>query len=210
MTDNAKKVASFVQRKLSLLSQNVNSSSVKAQLANLRRGVGKPPGSQPKLWESILSELPDTLLSRSDKPTPGEWAVHTALTLYAVHQQGKDLLTRNMNRQDVTLGLAARKLRDSDQSKTDAVSRRFHIVAMADSIERLSWHLRSFVQLLKASNIPLDYPKLAEDLYWFQLADNRDGVRLRWGQDFYRTQKPEFQDSKIYEEVKEMVHDEQN
>jgi len=204
MTDNAKQVAAFVQRKLSILSHNADVSKVKAQLAKLRRGVGKPPGSQPELWEITLGELPEALLSRSDRPTFGEIAIHTALTLYAVHQQGKDLSTHNMNRDESTLGVAARKLRDSDQSKADAIRRRFHAVAMADSMEGLSWHLRGFVQLLRASNIPLDYPRLTEDLFWFQFTDKRDGVRLKWGQDFYRTQKSESQESKTTEEVKEI------
>jgi len=203
MTEQARLARMFVQRKLSMFCTNTNISAVKAQLANLRKGVGKAPGSQPELWEITLGELPETLLSRSDKPTYGELAIHTALTLYAIHQQGKDLLAQNMNRQENTLGVAARKLKDSDQGKAEAVSRRFHSLAMSDSIEGLVWHLRGFVQLLKASSIPLDYPKLTEDMYWFQFTDRRDGIRLKWGQDFYRAQKNEPQASKAQEEVKE-------
>ena len=32
----------------------------------------------------------------------------------------------------------------------------------------------------------LDYPALAEDLFWYQQPEHQAQVRLRWGQDFYR------------------------
>jgi len=79
---------------------------------------------------------------------------------------------------------------------------------MSDSYEQLSWHLRGFVQLLRASNIPLDYPRLTEDLYWFQFADSRNGARLKWGQDFYRVQKSAPHGSNTQEEVKEIDRNE--
>jgi len=190
MTNKAGQVGLFVERKIAGMASNASPAAVKAQLAHLRNGVGKSPGSQPALWEVTLSELPESLISQSEVPTKGEWAIHVALTLYALHQQGKDLRSQNMNHPSNTLGIGARQLREENPDKADAVRRRFNIVAMADSFESLTWHLRGFIQLLKASSIPLDYSKLAEDLYWFQLAEARDGIRLKWGQDFYRTFLP--------------------
>ena len=38
--------------------------SAEAELANLRRGVGKVPGELPELWGSFLQEMPDELKSR--------------------------------------------------------------------------------------------------------------------------------------------------
>ncbi|MBS3872233.1 MAG: type I-E CRISPR-associated protein Cse2/CasB [Firmicutes bacterium] len=187
MIEKARQVGVFVERKIVGLASNPSPSAVKAQLAHLRNGVGKLPGSQPALWEVTLSELPESLISQGEAPTQGEWAIHVALTLYSLHQQGRDPLNQNMNHRGNTLGHSARQLREGNTDKADAVRRRFNIVAMADSFERLSWHLRGFVQLLKASSIPLDYCKLAEELYWYQFAEARDGIRLKWGQDFYRT-----------------------
>lgn len=46
--------------------------------------------------------------------------------------------------------------------------------------------MRGMVQLLRSQDIPLDYPALAEDLFWFQIPSQRAKVCLRWGQDFYR------------------------
>ena len=48
-------------------------------------------------------------------------------------------------------------------------------------------HLRGLIQLLRSKEIPLDYVDLAGDLYEFQMPGGAARVRLRWGQDFYRT-----------------------
>ena len=58
-------------------------------------------------------------------------------------------------------------------------------MATASSMEELAQHIRSLVQLLRSKSIPLDYPALAENLYWYQHTNSQAQVRLRWGQDFY-------------------------
>lgn len=63
---------------------------MRAQLAMLRRGVGKKPGDLPELWGILFGDLPEEFLSVSGEPTREEWAVYTALTLYALHQQGSE------------------------------------------------------------------------------------------------------------------------
>lgn len=195
MSGEAKKAGAFVKRKIEWLSATKNESAIRATLARLRRGIGKAPGSTPELWSVTLDGLPDALLSNDGKPTLGEWAVHTALTLFALHQQGKDLNNHCMSKDGIRFGAAVRSLIKPDKGNEDAVLRRFHAAAVSDSFEELSWHIRGLVQLLKAEGIPLDYPELTENLYWFQLADRRDGIRLKWGQDFYRIQKNEEQGS---------------
>jgi len=40
----------------------------------------------------------------------------------------------------------------------------------------------------------MDYPSFAKDLFWFQLSGVADRVRLRWGEDFYKTIKTERND----------------
>ena len=76
--------------------------------------------------------------------------------------------------------ILARKPEDESR-----VKRRFDQVLTADSPEELAHHLRGLVQLLKAADIPLDYASLAMDLYFMQVQRARDGVRLRWGRDYY-------------------------
>jgi len=191
MSGEAKQASAFVTRKIVWLEESKNESAVRAVLAKLRKGIGKKPGSMPELWDVTLGDLPEELLSKSEEPTYGEWAVYTALTLYALHQQGKHLKTQSMNKEGVFFGTAIRKLVDHDQSNNDAFTRRFHLAAMSDSFERFSWQLRGLIQLLRAKEIPLGYGAMTEDLFWFQFPDKRDMIRLKWGQDFYRAVKNE-------------------
>ena len=186
MASKARQAGGFVKYKISWLTRDGNESITRASLAQLRRGIGKAPGSRPELWEITLAGLPEELLSYTGTPSYGEWAVHTALTLYALHQQGKDRKSECMNEEKQYLGRAARKLIRLDQESENAVTRRFQAVAMSESYERLSWHLRGLIQLFRFKNVTLDYPALATDLYWFQVMEVRDGIRLKWGQDFYR------------------------
>ena len=171
----------------------------RAELAKLRRGIGHAPGELPELWGSFLLEMPEEFQSSSG-PSAAEWAVYLALTLYAVHQQGND---RPMNCPGSTLGRAVRQLAErntaTEQDWTEAsVLRRFNALATAEEITEISHHLRGMIQLLRAAKdggIPLDYPQLAADLYELQCTDPRypqipANVRLRWGQDLYRDQKP--------------------
>ena len=56
----------------------------RAELAKLRRGVGRKPGELPELWGSFLRGMPESFQGRS-APSAAEWAVYLALTLYAIH-----------------------------------------------------------------------------------------------------------------------------
>ena len=190
MENEATLASAFVRRRIQSITESTNESATRATLAKLRRGIGKPPGSMPEIWKVTLEGLPDGLLSKDGAPTTSEWAVHTVLTLYALHQQGKDLQKSPMSCENVSLGCAIRRLVKSEEDEP-RVKRRFDAAATSDNLEEFSHHLRGLVQLLKAEDIPLDYPALTKDLYWFQIPETRDSVRLSWGQDFYRNSKIE-------------------
>lgn len=190
MREKAKKLRAFVNNKITWLAQTGNDAYARSILAKLRRGIGKPPGSLPELWEITLKDLPEELMGKGQDPSESEWAVHSALTLFALHQQGKTLGKECMNKGQEPLGKSVRRL-VGDQDEEKRIKRRFDALATANSMEELSHYLRSLIQLLKAKSIPLDYPALAEDLFWIQLPSARDTVKLRWGRDFYRPQKTE-------------------
>lgn len=181
---HAQLVHHYTAHQVARLRGSMNDSAVRATLAHLRRGIGRAPGSMPELWEVTLSGLPDALLSRDGVPTQGEWAIHTALTLYALHQQGWDLQAKNAHREGISLGKALGGLVEIDEDMP-RVKRRFDAMATADSLSECLHHLRGLVQLLKQGDLMLDYARLAEDLYYYQRPTSRDRVRLRWGQDFY-------------------------
>ena len=156
-----------------------------AALARLRRGVGKSPGDVIDVLEYTL--LPaDVPQPRQDAATPQEWAVHVAMTLFAVHQQSRG---ERMHRRGTGLGTALRSLHTGDsRALPDPLVRRFRMLGTADSFAELSHHLRGVVQLLRAGRAPLDYALLADQLLaWQRFGPDR--VQLRWGREFYRTER---------------------
>lgn len=185
MSDAARQASSFVKAKIARLLASGNGPVVRATLAELRRGVGKVPGSVPRLWSITFEGLPESLTRKGGEPTYGEWAVHSALTLFALHQQGKDPILKCMSQDGASLGGALRKMSPTEEEER-RVKRRFDAAATADSLAECAHHLRGLVQLLKAEDLPLDYPEMAADLFRFQFPEGRDWVRLKWGRDFYR------------------------
>ncbi|NCD09190.1 MAG: type I-E CRISPR-associated protein Cse2/CasB [Negativicutes bacterium] len=179
-------VKNYVKSKIIRLCKSPNDASTKAILAKARRGLGKAPGSLPELWCLTLADMPEALLGKTVEASYGEWAAYIGLTLFALHQQGKDLKTQCMNCEGEKLGLAVRKL-VTNEDEEHRIKHRFDAVMTASSMEEVSYHLRGLIQLFKMKSITLDYPALAEDLYLFQFSSVRDSVCLQWGRDFYRS-----------------------
>ena len=61
------------------------------------------------------------------------------------------------------------------------------MMATSDDLNELQYHFRTIVRMLSDKSLPVDYVTMAEDFYRYQFMDNRPAVRLKWGQDFYRT-----------------------
>lgn len=95
-----------------------------------------------------------------------------------------------MNQPGISLGRAVRQLADPGSEPEESPSfRRFQTLLTASDIQEISHHLRGMIQLLRAKGIPLDYARLAKDLYKLQYAGSAPGVRLMWGQDYYTLQQ---------------------
>lgn len=159
-----------------------------SRLARLRRAVTTAPGEDPAVWELTLDGVP--FASRTDEPSPSERAVHTALTLYAVHQQSQRV---RVHQRGWSLGRAVRALvasRDAlgDAEREGAVRRRFDALISATSYDEIAYQLRGLVQQFRSADppIPLDYGRLAEDLDALQSRQRAPGVLLRWGRDYHR------------------------
>jgi CRISPR system Cascade subunit CasB len=150
-----------------------------AALARLRRGVGKGPGEVIDLLEYTTVTWPVD----GDEPGDEEWAVHVALTLFAVHQQSRG---ERMHRRGRGLGVALRSLHDGDQrTLPDPLARRFRMLGTADDFAEFTHHLRGVVQLLRAGGAPLDYGVLTDQLVDWQRG-HRSRVQLAWGRQFHR------------------------
>lgn len=162
-------------------------STSKAHLARLRRAVNESPGSVPEVWGITLGDLPPQLVGRTDAPSAGETAVHNALALFAIQQQGKSEL---MHRQSQGLGSAVRQyiLSNDPQKGFDEESpilRRFNALSTSDSVDELLWHLRSLITQLRGESVHLDFAELAANIHDFHFYDSRDTVRLNWGRQLY-------------------------
>lgn len=147
-----------------------------ADLAALRRGAGKEPGTVAAMWP-----LYTTLTERGDL-TDALRAEHVALTLFALHQQSK---SRPVHRGGVGLGSAIRELRKAEKYSEEAVDRRFAAAATATTLTELAVHLRGLVGQLKKVEQGLDYTRLVEDLQRWQAPEHVAMVRRRWGGQYF-------------------------
>ncbi|MBD5143309.1 MAG: type I-E CRISPR-associated protein Cse2/CasB [Ruminococcus sp.] len=193
----SKQIYSYTASKLEYLKSIAGTGAGKKMMANLRHGVGKKTGELPELWGIVFHQIPDELVG-TNEASYAENAIYTALTLYALHQQGKDIKENNMNqkypddnqeksnetKKYMSLGRAAAKL-IKHEDDTERILNRLHLVVTAVSPEDLAYHLRGIIQLLRQESISLDYAKLAVDLYQFYYEDAAETVKLRWGRDFW-------------------------
>ena len=189
MNQRDKKILHFMQRRIRLLYPS------KTALARLRRSVGKEFGAMPEVFEYVLPEQP--FCEYEQQETQIELALYTALTLYAVHQQGKDTcVSKGLDDSDDatcnknTFGHAIQRLSEASSNPKGVIRRLNQIMTSNDLIE-LSIHARGLISLLKQNNIPLDYPLLAVDLYHFQQTEMRKKVILSWGKDYYMHKREE-------------------
>lgn len=151
-----------------------------ATLARLRRGVGREPGDVPDLWQYTLDGLPEQP-GVGDAATRQERAVHTALTLFALHQQSR---AEHMHTPGRSLGTAVRRLARRAGSEV-AVRRRFEALGTAETFSEVVHHARGLITQLRTHRIPLDYGAFTDDLIRLQTRAAHQ-VRLQWGRDYYR------------------------
>jgi len=176
----------FVFSRIAFLQTDCPSS--KADLAILRRGIGKGMSEAYDAWSIVLDGMPEELMSKSNAPSESEMAIYTALTLYSLHQQSSSY---RVNIQDRSFAEAVRSIM-TDYNK-DGIKRRFDAAVTSNDLTELSNHARGLIQLIKSSKkqIRFNYPEFASDLYSFQYPDGAEKVLVRWCQDFYKMKKEE-------------------
>ena len=155
-----------------------NESLGRAEVAALRKGANRAPGELPEIWELTRVEVPD---GAGDAPTWEETAVHTAMTLYAVHQQSR---TEPMFVPGRGLGRAAHELVGTDEENPSARAR-FNALVTSTTVAELRHHLRNLVSLLRSRGIALDHAMLADDIVRFQRPGGAKSVRLAWARQYY-------------------------
>ncbi|WP_432969415.1 type I-E CRISPR-associated protein Cse2/CasB [Dactylosporangium sp. CA-233914] len=153
-------------------------------LARLRRAVGQAPGFDYTLHAEL--SVPDDLLGQrpADDTVAAdtEYAVHDAITLYALHQQSRP---GRMHVNGRGLGRALASLVRTSTGP-DGVRRRFAALGTASSYPESIYHLRGLITMLREHQIPLDYGLLAGDLRTLRRPENRPTIQAIWGREFFR------------------------
>ena len=181
--NEAQAVSEYVRQKTYTLGNGSQWS--RAMLARLRRCVGKDIRDSQDSWEITLDGLPSELAGKSSpydfQPSPAENAVHTALTIFALHMQGRDPSASTDAR---SFAAAIRSI--INDSNADGIKRRFDSMVTATDLPELAYHARGLVQMIRTqSDVGFDYPRFARDIYFFQFPDGRRNVLMSWGQEFY-------------------------
>ena len=121
-----------MKRKLERL-RTLPENQCRAELAELRHGIGHAPGELPAIWGAFLTDLPEEFYRNDGNASPAEWAVYTALTMFALHQQGHDFRSEWMNEDGMKFGASVRKLaKDEDELKR--IRARFNKIATASDV----------------------------------------------------------------------------
>jgi len=154
------------------------------QLAALRRGAGREPGTVPTMWPFY------TKLKKNGRLTKGLIAEHYALVLFGFHQQSERILVHQPH---VPIGKAIAILRDESKHSTpEAIEERFARAATAADVKEVAYHLRGLIQLLKTLQPTqgFDYTQLYWDLHGWQDPQSQQRIRREWGAAFYQYGKP--------------------
>lgn len=158
-----------------------------AALARLRRGIGKHAGELPDLWgltgAEPLYEQQQAGALPAERIEQAEEAAYTAVTLWALHQQSQRILPMHQSG-GPELGAAVRRL-ITDPERGEPVRKRFVRVGTATSLPILAQRLREIILLLRAEDIPLDYGRLADQLYRWQQPGGPEEVRSFWGRAYH-------------------------
>ncbi|MFT8330542.1 type I-E CRISPR-associated protein Cse2/CasB [Bifidobacterium psychraerophilum] len=165
-----------------------------AAIAKLKRSVGHDIGADPDIFEWTLAGLPEPDEEQkhqiSGVPTAHELAAHTAITLFALHQQSIHEMSVH-TQSALSLGGAVARL-SFDNANVAGIRSRFNRIQTAGSWQELVHHARGLIALMKRDRIVLNYALFAQDL--LQLHAGRvsaNNVRMRWGKDALRIVDPE-------------------
>ncbi len=184
---NNKNIYSIASKILGKLDSSREYPSTKASLANLRNSIGKSSTQSVEIFPIIYEYMPEDFIGNEGRLTPAEKSILTVIQLYALHQQGKFESVLHKRTEEYkykkNIGDSFRALRGGESKSIDS---RFNALITSDSFEEMSHHLRQMVLLLKSkTQEPVDYPQLANDLYWF-IVGRKENVCLDWARSYYK------------------------
>lgn len=173
---------------LNKFTSNLDTPATKATLSNLRSSISKPYSQTIEIFSILYKYLPDSFISEYGDLSYQEKAIITTLQIFSIHQQGNSqsvFLEADDENKYKNIGYALKVLRTDENAKS--TDRRFNAMISTDTFEDLTFHLRQLVSLLKSrSDQKVNYAKLAQDLYYFQIPSMRENIKLSWAKEYYR------------------------
>ena len=153
--------------------------NLSGNLAVIRNSIGKSYEDAAAVWPILFPLIPEDLLGNG-RLNNAEKALLAALQLYAIGQQGSNKV---LNDGSSSMGSSLRFIRDDQSASLD---RRFNTMITAVSFDEFTYHLRQLFKLGKSKDaFSVNYPALAEDLFWYQNGRSRR-ISLKWARDYYR------------------------
>jgi len=138
----------------------------RAALAHLRRGLGKEPGTEPKVFPYIVPWI------KEDMPTNERNVYFIAASLFSLHPA---------NAESGNMGTAFRQIQLSS-SDSGSIEQRF-VHLLNSHPDDLSSRLRHAVGMAKSKNVPVNYSRLLLDLRHWN-SDTR-WVQQKWAEEFW-------------------------
>lgn len=198
-------------KKIGRWAATLNLPETKADLALLRKYIGKDPNQVIDPWSVILDGDEEGLKlilaphqnsgqEEISTLTRSEIALYHTFSLYALHQRSR---TDPMTASDTSIGKALNQLAvfrgtktGSTTDESDKIFRRLKAMAHKKTLKAMIPDLRGLISLLNEAKIPLDYPALAVDLFWLQNPRTKNRVLIHWINDFNKVQASAAKESK--------------
>ncbi len=159
--------------------ERLYSENQRGALADLRRGLGKPPGTESLTFPHVIPYLPEGLNKQQEQ------SYFLIASLFALHPMS--VSDGNFGSHCADLGRA----RGGEDGKPPPnVERRF-IALLATPTQSLYRALQPLVNLLKSENIRICWVRLLRDLQRWNYADARIDVRREWAGEFWKRAVPE-------------------
>ena len=181
-------IVSYVKKRIAELSQK-DTGQTRAELAKIRRGLGKMPYEVPESWGAVFKymqqdEFDNLIGKRLYNAAEAENAVFTAMTLFAMACQGRE--NKSVNNEEVRFGKALSILAGSKDDDRIRIYKYLTRLVSCTKFEGFVVHLRRLCQMLHTVNVGMNYADLARDLYWLQFnKECRYRVILKWNHDFH-------------------------
>jgi hypothetical protein len=161
------KLESYVARKIEKLTP--------VDIGKLRKCAGRSVGDSPEIFELILDGMPRELWSKrdfdeddpfTDRSSPAEQAVHTALTLYALASPVPETAPVKDGHKTLGRQLRAYIKKEGDDVK-DTAYKRLRQLCKAGDYRRFAEAAAGIVKMLKTKGIYFYFPGFASDAYLF-------------------------------------------